>query len=304
MVLLPDGRLVSCTPSGRVALWSAVHGGAPLAEAEIEGLFRSFYLCAVLPDGHRVAIAVNGRTRAPSSIVVWDTRDVLQVARRAIDFGDSSQSSALAALPSGHLAVGFFTNGALLIVDVDAGAVLATLVGHSDAVAVLAALPRTGPGTGSGRLASACGDRTVRLWDVDARVCVATLAGHTVCVNSLVVLPDGRLASGSSDGTVRLWDVGRYVCVGVLQGDTGTHALVVLPGSNRLAGVSYDDVLQVWDWDTHEATGGAPRLSVKLAGAEADALVVLPDGRLATGGGRGVRLWQVPLPLDAAQAPM
>jgi len=294
VVLLPDGRLVSCTRSGRVALWAAVHGGARLAGTQIEGRMDSCHL-AILPDGHRVAIAVRDSILASNRIVVWDTRGVLQAARGAIDFRDELATSALTALPNGHLAVGCAPNGALRIVDVDAGAVRATMTGHSNTVAALAALSR-------GRLASGSHDKTVRVWDVDARVCVATLAGHSGGVLSLVALPDGRLASGSSDGTVRLWDVGRRTCVGVLQGLTRA-LLIVLPGSDRLASVSCDDVLQVWDLDTHDATGGAPRLSVELAGAGAEALVALPDGRLATGGGQGVRLWRVPLGLGAAQAP-
>ena len=297
LVPLPDGRLFTCTRSGWVVLWAAAHGGAPLAETQLNYPLAELCVCAlaVLPDGHHVAIAVKSCGRAPSSIVVWDTRDVLQEARGAINLsvpvGDSSQPSALAALPDGHLAVGFYTDGALRIVDVDAGAMLATFVGHSDSVAVLVALP-------DGRLASGSLDKTVRLWDVEARVCVATLAGHTGTAYSLAVLPDGRLASGSSDCTVRLWDVGQRVCVGVwrVPATRGASALAALPGSNRLASVSCDNnTLRVWDCDAREAAGGVPRLTVELDGARAEALVVLPDGRLATGGGRGVRLWRVPL---------
>jgi len=304
LVPLPDGRLMSCTRRGRVVFWSAAHEGAPLAVTQITyPLLAELCVCAlaVLPDGHRVAITTSGRSPAPRSIVVWDTHDVLQAARRAIDFGDSSSPSALAALPSGRLAVGFYTDGALRVADVDAGAVLANLVGHSDTVTALAALPCS-------RLASGSHDKTVRLWDVEARVCVATLAGHTDTVRCLVALPSGRLASASWDGTVRLWDVGRRVCVGMLR--ASASALAALPGSNRLASVSFGekDTLQVWDWDARDAAGGVPRLTVELDGARAEALVVLPDGRLATGGWRGARLWQVPLGLgdgdDVVRAPL
>ena len=285
---LPDGRLVSCTHRGRVALWAAVHGGAQLAGTQIKGQMNSCHL-AVLPDGHRVAIAVRDSKPASNRIVVWDTRDALQAARGVVDFRDDVATSALTALPNGHLAVGFAPNGALRIVDVDAGAVLATLVGHSKTVAALAALP-------GGRLASGSSDKTVRLWDVEAGVCVATLVGHTCHIQSLAVLWDGRLASGSSDGTVRLWDVGIRTCVGVLQGITSA-LLIVLPGSDRLASVSCDDTLQVWD--TQDAAG-EPTATVELAGSDAMTLVPLPGGRLATSGS-GVRLWQLPLEAQASQ---
>jgi len=194
-------------------------------------------------------------------------------------------------LRDGRLAVGA-TGGNLTIVDVDERAVVATLEGHTRDVTALAVLP-------DGHLASGSWDTTVRLWDVGARVCVATLAGHTNLVISLVALPDGRLASGSLNGTVQLWDIGRRVCIGMLEKKTGAGALalVVLPGSNRLGVLSFDQKLLIWD--TRDISG-APTLIpvVELVGSEASMLVVLPGGRLATGG-RGVRLWQLPQDVDA-----
>ena len=291
VVPMLDGRLVSCTYNGRVALWAAVHGAAALAEASIEHPWAEAtdHVCALaaLPDGHRVAIALRTSNPVRGGIFVWDTR-AAPVTRAPIDFTHGSQPTLLAALLHGNMVVGL-SDGALRIVDVYAGAALATLKEHTDEVAALAMLP-------DGRLASGSWDATVRLWDVDAQSCVATLAGHKGHVTSLAVLPDGRLASGSWDGTVRLWDVGSHACVGMLQGSP--RALVVLPGANRLGGISNDDTLLVWD--TRDAAGdGAPALTVELAGSEATTLVPLPGGRLATGG-RGVRLWQ--LPLEAQEA--
>ena len=291
VALLPDGRLVSSTPTGRVALWATDYGGTPLGEVQIGDPTqpaRGARVLAVLPDRHCVAIARSGSKTAPSGIFIWDTRNAPHAAgaitHATIEFVD--KLTALTALPNGHLAAGF-DDGALRIVDVDTRVVLVTLEGHTDRVVALAVLP-------DGRLASASWDHTVRLWDVGARVCVATLVGHTNHVTSLVALPDGRLASGSFDGTVRLWDVGSHVCVGVLQGHM--RALATLPGSNRLVGMSCDDELRMWNTD--DAADVLPPLTVELAGSAAGVLVPLPDGRLATGG-RGVRLWQLP-PLGGA----
>jgi len=234
-----------------------------------------------------------------SGIFVWDARDasheVREITSPTIDLAKAGTNStgtgrsiprALVALSNGHLVVGF-VSGKLCIVDVNASAVLATLEGHTDMVSALAVLA-------DGRLASGSRDDTVRLWDVDARVCVATLVGHKDRIHLLAMLPGGRLASGSLDGTVRLWDIGSNTCVCVLQ--EYMHALVVLPGSGRLVGLSTDDKLRVWD-TCHDAAGVptlAVRLNVELEGAGATSLVLLPDGRLATGG-PSVRLWQLPL---------
>jgi len=281
---LPDGRLVSHTQPERVALWAAVHGGVPLAEVHIERSLEVRAL-AVLPDGHRVAIAVRGSNGVPGGIIVWDTRNpaaaAAAVTRATVNCAHNVWAQALVVLRDGRLVVGG-DDVKLHVVDVDAAGVPeVTLGGHGSVVTTLAALP-------DGNLASAAYDHQVWLWDVGTGGCAAKLAGHTDRVNSLVVLPDGRLASGSWDDTVRLWDVGTRVCVGVLPG-WYTRALVVLPDTNQLVSMSCDDKLAVWDM----GAAAPDARTVELAGAEATALVPLPGSRLVTAGA-GVRLWQLP----------
>jgi WD40 repeat protein len=57
-------------------------------------------------------------------------------------------------------------------------------------------------------LASASGDKTIKLWDPASGHELRALTGHTDAVNSVAFSPDGRmLASASGDKTVKLWDV-------------------------------------------------------------------------------------------------
>jgi len=57
------------------------------------------------------------------------------------------------------------------------------------------------------RLASASGERTVKLWDLGTGEETLTLNGHTSRVTCVVFSPDGtRLASASWDNTVKLWN--------------------------------------------------------------------------------------------------
>ena len=57
------------------------------------------------------------------------------------------------------------------------------------------------------QLASASGDKTVRIWDASTGQEVSQLQGHSDCVWSVAWSPDGsQLASASADKTVLIWD--------------------------------------------------------------------------------------------------
>ncbi|MGH3802024.1 MAG: WD40 repeat domain-containing protein, partial [Pseudonocardiaceae bacterium] len=171
-----------------------------------------------------------------------------------------------------------------------------TLHGHTDAVYEAAF-------TLDGRtLATASGDRAVRLWDVSdrdrPRPLGQPLIGHTARVNGVAFDPDGRtLASVGGDWTVRLWDVSdrdRPRPLGQpLTGHTGVvYDLTFAPDGRTLATGSGDQTVIWWDVSDRPRQLGQP-LTGHTGGVEGVAFA--PDGRtLATGSGdQTVRLWDV-----------
>ncbi len=99
------------------------------------------------------------------------------------------------------------------------------------------------------RLASASGDKTVKVWDAESGQARLTLKGHTNPVMSVAFSADGkRLASASSDQTVKVWDATSGQETLTLKGHTdGVNSVAFSPDGKRLASGSYDQTVKVWD---------------------------------------------------------
>ena len=133
-----------------------------------------------------------------------------------------------------------------------------TLEGHRGSVLAVTFL-------GDGKiLASASGDKTVKLWSVAEGKEIATLKGHEDEVMSVASTPDGKtLASGDKSGAVRVWDTGTGAERFTLKGQKGDAAtLVVSPDGKTLAvgGGSFDKdamkahgEIRLWDLATGKA---------------------------------------------------
>jgi len=228
---------------------------------------------------------------------VWDTRTG---ASTIIDFDINNTARALAVAHNGLLVAGCF-DGKLRMVDVDAGAVVATMESHTNTKPVKAMAVLQG-----GRVATVSDSGQLMLWDLGTGTghYAASLAGPSRSyrpLTSLAVLADGRYASGMEDHTVRLWDADTRACIRVLTGHSdAVKSLAVLPG-NRLASLSADGTIRVWDTrDDARGSGGAlaPLPLVIECGLHnrLRVLLSLPGNRLAAGGDGGVYLWQLPPP--------
>ena len=159
-----------------------------------------------------------------------------------------------------------------------------SLEGHTDSISRIVFSP---DGT---TLASASGDRTIRLWDVVAGAYRHTLTGHNSHIYSVAFSPDGRtLASGSDNGRIRFWNVptGQYRVT--LEGHSSSvRSVAFSPDGQTLASGSSDRTIRLWN-----STTGQYRVTLEGHSESINSVAFSPDGQtLASGSSdRTIRLW-------------
>jgi len=138
-------------------------------------------------------------------------------------------------------------------------------------------------------LASAGGNKTVKLWDVAEGREARTLEGHTADVRAVAFSPDGiHLASGGYDETIKVWEIRTGREPRTLTGHTDdVNSVAFSPDGRYLASASLDGTIRLWDVEAG--------ITVRtLKGEIGRSVTFSPDGRLLAGGGYDstVKVWE------------
>ncbi|QDV37634.1 WD40 repeat domain-containing protein [Tautonia plasticadhaerens] len=171
----------------------------------------------------------------------------------------------------------------IVLLDVDSGAVVCRLEGHSRGVSSLATLPD------EGTLVSVGLDRSLRVWNLDSGGLIHSLDQHTGPVHSVEPRPGGvdpaLVATASDDRTDRFWQpsIGRMVRTCRL--DSPALDLCWLPDGSRVAACCVDGHVRLIDPTTVEVISDIPALDgwayAIAVHPTGDGLVVGgPDGRI------------------------
>ena len=286
---LGDGRVVSGGEDGRLLVWDpATPAAPPVTLGSDDGWVMAV---AALPDGRVASGDSEGRVRLWDPAAAGAAPTELGRCRRAV--------YAMAALADGRVVSGG-GDGRVLVWDPAAARPTPAQTARRDdaasAVAVLA----------DGRVLSVGTDGAVRIWDPAAGPAAAPVElGHhddpSIVHHGIAVVPldDRRLITGSLNGRRLMWDLAAPGATPVGLGAQATGLALAALGDGRVVDKSRTrNRLIIWDPAGAPGTGSQIELG-NDAGA-GDAIAVLPDRRIVSGGSQGVlRLWDPATP-DAA----
>ncbi len=197
LALSPDARRLAVGCGSEVVLYD-VTGKAPSVVARASASPDPVQSVAWSQDGKRIA------TGAFRRIVFWNCETLTREREIASGLGD--RITALQFLPDGKQLLAadgrVSEEGMVRVLEVESGTISASWLAHGDTIFDLA-LSHDGK-----LLATAGGDKLVKIWDAATHKEIAKLEGHTAQVLAVAFDEKGtQLISGGADQELKLWDV-------------------------------------------------------------------------------------------------
>jgi WD40 repeat protein len=276
----PDGKMLASAGADKtIRLWEVATGKERQC---LTGHAAAVVSVAFAPDGRALASS-DDRT-----IRVWDVRAGKELRQLDLPAGEAF-APRLVFLPDGHTLAA--ANGQVLrFWDVATGERLWEQRTFLGSFIVALALARDGK-----TLACANGDGAIRLWDVATRRPLLATDGPGIGLDHAAFSADGRLATtGGWREPVRVWDVASGKLLYRLP--HAGRGLFLPDGRTLVSGDHDDGNIRLWDVATDKELRRlpTPRPAAPALGG-ISALALSPDGKaLATSGGGGLRLWDLP----------
>lgn len=249
----------------------------------LKGHESSVNAIAISPDGQTLVSGSNDQT-----VKLWN----LKTGKHSFTFfGQSGEVSTVAISPDGKKVFAGGFDNKISSWQLDTKALLPPFgyrnspYSHSGFVSCLAF------SKDSKILASASGDKTIRLWGGYTRELKRTLNGHSDTVFSVAVSPDSEiLVSGSADKTIRIWHLNRLEQSRIITGHSNwVTSVAISPDGNILASGSTDGTIKLWNLHTGELIRTLDEQSTGVF-----SIAINPDGKtLASGSRKAVKIWDI-----------
>jgi len=173
--------------------------------------------------------------------------------------------------PDGKLIATSSRENSVKIWDINTGALIKTLEGHTSKVNSVHYSPN------GDLIVTASKDGTIRIWDANSATELFVLNGDGFSVNSALFSPDGkRIASVSENTMVSIWDVASGEEIKSIYGNNDeVFSVAFSPDGSQILTVSRDTSVRIFDVDSEKELflSGSPEMGMALTASFS------PDGK-------------------------
>jgi WD40 repeat protein len=258
VVVMPDGqRAISASQDCTLKVWDLERTRELYT---LHGHTLPVIAVAVTPDGKRAISSSNyqftGLLSSDKPLRMWsleskeqlsipenltdcinailETHEGLYIPRTESGGCPTGSITSLAVMPDGKrivLATDSLTYPVLKVYEIQSGAELHTLRGHTLPVSAVAVM------SDGLHLVSASFDHDLIIWNLENEVKPKKLHGHTDFVNAVAVTTDGQRAiSASKDTTLKVWDLVNEKVITTFSGDSALKSCAVAPDGMTIIG--------------------------------------------------------------------